>query len=170
MLCIATLIKLQDGQPPIFRQRRIGLEGKPFTMLKFRSVKFRSVVVAADDPKARLMGLNEGDTYTFSQFTPLGKFLYDFALDELPNLFNVLRGTMSLVGPRPRLRTEASQPAMDRATVRPGLTGLWQTSGLPGSRTEDAGRLDREYAKYWSLWLDIKIMIKTVIALFRTRA
>jgi lipopolysaccharide/colanic/teichoic acid biosynthesis glycosyltransferase len=156
MLTIAALITLQDGGPVIFRQVRIGRDGKPFTMLKFRSMSF-----------------NEGNRSLFwflwsdhdhPQITILGRFLRDFSLDELPQLFNVLAGSMSLVGPRPRLRNEAAHLPMEGVTVRPGLTGPWQTSGLSSLDTDDATRLDREYVKHWSLWLDIKIVIKTFIA------
>ena len=109
MLVIAAAIKLQDGGPVIFRQTRVGRGGEPFTMFKFRSM-----VVDAESRKAELMALNEGKggLFKLSQIraiTPLGKFLRDFSLDELPQLFNVLNGTMSLVGPRPHLAHELAQ-------------------------------------------------------------
>jgi lipopolysaccharide/colanic/teichoic acid biosynthesis glycosyltransferase len=100
------------------------------------------------------------------RITRLGLFLRVFSLDELPKLFNVVRGSMSLVGPRPRLMSESAPEATEKVSVKPGLTGLWQVSGYSD---EDANRLDREYAKRWSLWLDIKIMAKTLIEMLRSR-
>jgi lipopolysaccharide/colanic/teichoic acid biosynthesis glycosyltransferase len=167
MLTIAAVVKLQDGSPPIFRQTRIGQDGKPFTVLKFRSIQF----VRAPDGKPR--GLY-GEMYYYDatsgaklptvRITRIGRFLRDFSLDELPYLFSVLRGSMSLVGPRPRSVSELRADATEDASVKPGLTGLWQTSALSSLDTDDATRLDREYVKHWSLWLDIKIMTKTLIA------
>jgi lipopolysaccharide/colanic/teichoic acid biosynthesis glycosyltransferase len=134
MVCIGLLIKLEDGGPVIFRQARIGLNGKLFPMLKFRTV-----VV---DPKDRNMA---------PRVTRFGQFLRALSLDELPQLFNVLTGSMSLVGPRAQLMRESAPDATEEVSVRPGLTGLWQISE---HSNEDAGRLDLEYAKRWSLWLD----------------
>jgi lipopolysaccharide/colanic/teichoic acid biosynthesis glycosyltransferase len=109
MIFIALAIKLQDGGPVIFRQDRIGLGGETFTMLKFRSM-----VIDAESRKAELMALNEGKGGLFKlsrdpRITRLGKFLRDFSLDELPQLFNVLEGSMSLVGPRPHLASELAK-------------------------------------------------------------
>jgi lipopolysaccharide/colanic/teichoic acid biosynthesis glycosyltransferase len=168
LVAIGFAIKLQDGGPVMFRQSGIGLDGTPFTFLKFRTV-----VMNPDSRLSlqveRVKAVPGGVVVKFvdPRITPIGRFLRQLSLDELPLLFNVLNGSMSLVGPRPRLRNEATHLPMDRVTVRPGLTGLWQLSGLD---TDDATRLDREYVKHWSLWLDIKIMIKTFIAVCRNRA
>jgi exopolysaccharide biosynthesis polyprenyl glycosylphosphotransferase len=167
MLIIAAVIKLQDGGPVIFRQARIGREGKPFTMLKFRSM-----VVDAEARKLELMVHNEGKGGLFKlsrdpRVTRFGQFLRSFSLDELPQLFNVLGGSMSLVGPRPHLASELAQmpsEASRRSLVTPGLTGLWQVSGRSDLEGEDAIRLDLRYVENWSLSLDLQILWKTLSA------
>jgi exopolysaccharide biosynthesis polyprenyl glycosylphosphotransferase len=172
MLGIAAAIKIQDGGPVIFRQARIGREGKPFTMLKFRSM-----VVDAEDRKLELMANNEGNGGLFKlshdpRVTRLGRFLRDFSLDELPQLFNVLTGSMSLVGPRPHLASELAQmptEASRRSLVTPGLTGLWQVSGRSDLEGVDAIRLDLRYVENWSLSLDLQILWKTVSAVLARR-
>jgi exopolysaccharide biosynthesis polyprenyl glycosylphosphotransferase len=170
MIFIALAIKLQDGGPVIFRQDRIGLGGETFTMLKFRSM-----VIDAESRKAELMALNEGKGGLFKlsrdpRITRLGKFLRDFSLDELPQLFNVLEGSMSLVGPRPHLASElAKMPteASRRALVTPGLTGLWQVSGRSDLEGDEAVRLDLRYVENWSLAMDLLILWKTTSAVLR---
>jgi lipopolysaccharide/colanic/teichoic acid biosynthesis glycosyltransferase len=172
MLIIATVIKLQDGGPVIFRQARIGREGKPFTMLKFRSM-----VVDAEARKLELMVHNEGKGGLFKlsrdpRVTRFGHFLRSFSLDELPQLFNVLGGSMSLVGPRPHLASELAQmpsEASRRSLVTPGLTGLWQVSGRSDLEGEDAIRLDLRYVENWSLSLDLQILWKTLSAVVAKR-
>ena len=161
---VALAIKLQDGGPVLFKQVRIGRGGEPFEMLKFRSM-----VLDAEERKAALMALNEGHGGLFKlthdpRVTKLGRFLRAWSIDELPQLFNVLGGSMSLVGPRPHLahEIEAMPPdASRRALVIPGLTGLWQISGrsdLPGS---EGMRLDLRYVENWSISLDLHIIWKT---------
>jgi exopolysaccharide biosynthesis polyprenyl glycosylphosphotransferase len=172
MLFIAALIKLQDGGPVIFRQSRVGRGGKSFTMLKFRSM-----VVDAEDRKLGLMSYNEGKGGLFKlsrdpRVTPLGQFLRKFSLDELPQLFNVLAGSMSLVGPRPHLASELAQmpsEASRRSLVTPGLTGLWQVSGRSDLEGDDAIRLDLRYVENWSLALDLLILCKTISAVLAKR-
>jgi exopolysaccharide biosynthesis polyprenyl glycosylphosphotransferase len=172
MLGIAAVIKLQDGGPVIFRQARIGRDGKPFTMLKFRSM-----VVDAEDRKMELMAHNEGKGGLFKltrdpRVTPFGQFLRDFSLDELPQLFNVLAGSMSLVGPRPHLASELAQMPSEssrRSLVTPGLTGLWQVSGRSDLEGEDAVRLDLRYVENWSLSLDLQVLWKTISAVLAKR-
>jgi exopolysaccharide biosynthesis polyprenyl glycosylphosphotransferase len=172
MLGIAAAIKIQDRGPVIFRQARIGREGKPFTMLKFRSM-----VVDAEDRKLELMANNEGKGGLFKlshdpRVTRLGRFLRDFSLDELPQLFNVLAGSMSLVGPRPHLASELAQmptEASRRSLVTPGLTGLWQVSGRSDLEGVDAIRLDLRYVENWSLSLDLQILWKTISAVLARR-
>jgi exopolysaccharide biosynthesis polyprenyl glycosylphosphotransferase len=172
MVCIAAVIKLQDGGPVIFRQSRIGREGKPFTMLKFRSM-----VVDAEQRKLELMSFNEGKGGLFKlsrdpRVTPFGQFLRSFSLDELPQLFNVLGGSMSLVGPRPHLAAELAQmpsEASRRSLVTPGLTGLWQVSGRSDLEGDDAVRLDLRYVENWSLTLDLQILWKTLSVVLAKR-
>jgi exopolysaccharide biosynthesis polyprenyl glycosylphosphotransferase len=172
MLAIAAGVKLQDGGPIVFRQARIGRQGKPFTMLKFRSM-----VVDAEARKLDLMEHNEGKGGLFKlsrdpRVTRLGQFLRDFSLDELPQLFNVLGGSMSLVGPRPHLASELAQmpsEASRRSLVTPGLTGLWQVSGRSELEGHDAIRLDLRYVENWSLSLDLQILWKTISAVLAKR-
>jgi exopolysaccharide biosynthesis polyprenyl glycosylphosphotransferase len=172
MLSIAAVVKLQDGGPVIFRQTRVGRGGELFTMLKFRSM-----VVDAEKRKNDLINLNEGHGALFKlrddpRITPIGKLLRDFSLDELPQLFNVLRGSMSLVGPRPHLLQELvmmPDAASRRSLVTPGLTGLWQVSGRSDLEEGDAIKLDLRYVENWSLTLDLLILWKTVSAVLARR-
>jgi exopolysaccharide biosynthesis polyprenyl glycosylphosphotransferase len=172
LLGIAAVVKLHDGGPVIFRQARIGRDGKPFMMLKFRSM-----VVDAEDRKLELMAHNEGKGGLFKlahdpRVTPCGRFLRSFSLDELPQLFNVLAGSMSLVGPRPHLASELAQmpsEASRRSLVTPGLTGLWQVSGRSDLEGDDAIRLDLRYVENWSLGLDLQILWKTISAVIAKR-
>ena len=150
----------------IFRQTRVGRGGESFTMLKFRSM-----VIDAEARKHELMPFNEAHGGLFKlrsdpRVTRLGQFLRDFSLDELPQLFNVLRGSMSLVGPRPHLTEELAQmpqEAVRRSLVTPGLTGLWQISGRSDLAAEDSIRLDLRYVENWSLSLDLLILLKTAV-------
>ena len=172
MLIIAVGIKLQDGGPVIFRQARIGRDGEPFTMLKFRSM-----VVDAEAQMLELLVHNEGKGGLFKlsrdpRVTRFGQFLRSFSLDELPQLFNVLGGSMSLVGPRPHLASELAQmpsEASRRSLVTPGLTGLWQVSGRSDLEGDDAIRLDLRYVENWSLSLDLQILWKTLSAVVAKR-
>lgn len=172
LLAVAIAVKLQDGGPILFRQTRVGRGGEPFTMLKFRSM-----VVDAEQRKFDLMERNEGKGGLFKlsadpRITRLGQFLRDFSLDELPQLFNVLNGSMSLVGPRPHLAYELAQmptEASRRSLVTPGLTGLWQISGRSDLEGDDAVRLDLRYVENWSLTLDLLIMWKTGAAVLAKR-
>jgi exopolysaccharide biosynthesis polyprenyl glycosylphosphotransferase len=172
MCGIAAVVKLQDGGPVIFRQTRVGRGGQLFTMLKFRSM-----VIDAEYRKVDLMPRNEGNGGLFKlhddpRITPVGKILRDFSLDELPQLFNVLTGSMSLVGPRPHLASELAQmprEAVRRSLVTPGLTGLWQVSGRSDLKGDDAVRLDLRYVENWSLTLDLLILWKTASAVLAKR-
>jgi exopolysaccharide biosynthesis polyprenyl glycosylphosphotransferase len=172
MLVITALIKLQDGGPVIFRQTRVGRGGQLFTLLKFRSM-----VIDAEARKLDLLALNEGHGALFKlrndpRITRLGRFLRAFSLDELPQLFNVLRGSMSLVGPRPHLEHEIAQMPHDayrRLLVTPGVTGLWQVSGRSDLHEEDGMRLDLRYVENWSLMYDLQILWKTASAVLARR-
>lgn len=170
LLAIAVAIKLEDRGPVLFKQTRIGYGGEPFEMLKFRSM-----VVDAEARKAALMELNEGHGGLFKmrrdpRVTRIGSFLRRWSLDELPQLFNVLLGSMSLVGPRPHLASELAvmpEVASRRALVTPGLTGLWQISGRSDLSGDDGLRLDLRYVENWSVALDLHILWKTVRAVIR---
>jgi len=169
LLVVAVLVKLQDGGPVLFRQSRVGRSGELFDMLKFRSM-----VVDAEARLEALRGQNEFDGVLFKmkqdpRITPLGAFLRRYSLDELPQLLNVLKGEMSLVGPRPPLSSEVDRYADDvhrRLLVRPGLTGLWQVSGRSGLSWDESVRLDLYYVDNWSLASDLVIIAKTVRAVF----
>jgi exopolysaccharide biosynthesis polyprenyl glycosylphosphotransferase len=169
-LAAAVAIKLEDGGPIFFRQTRAGRNGKPFTLLKFRTM-----VTNAEDLKEQLMDKNEMSGPTFKmkndpRITRIGNVLRKLSIDELPQFFNVLRGDMSLVGPRPPLPKEVAQ--YDRwqrrkLAVKPGITCLWQVNGRNNIDFEDWMKLDLQYIDNWSLWLDTKILMKTVPAVFR---
>ena len=167
MLVVAAVVKLQDGGPVFFRQARVGRDSRPFGMLKFRSM-----VVDAEDRLEDLVDLNDFDGLLFKmredpRITRIGSFLRRYSVDELPQLLNVLRGEMSLVGPRPPLPSEVDQYAQDvhrRLLVRPGLTGLWQVSGRSGLSWDESVRLDLYYVDNWSMMTDLVIMAKTVRA------
>jgi exopolysaccharide biosynthesis polyprenyl glycosylphosphotransferase len=167
---IALAVRLTSRGPVFFRQERIGRDGKPFTMLKFRTM-----VAGADRMVETLAAANEGNGVLFKQkndarVTPVGRVLRRYSLDELPQLFNVLRGEMSLVGPRPPLQSEVEQYGYDmrrRFLVKPGLTGLWQVSGRSDLSWDDSVRIDVRYVENWSLTFDFMIMWKTVGAVLR---
>jgi len=172
LLAIAVLIKLTSRGPVLFRQDRAGLGGEPFTLLKFRSMR-----EDAELRRRELAHLSEMDGPIFKmrqdpRITGLGRFLRRSSLDELPQLLNVLRGDMSLVGPRPLPLDEARRlpPRYQRRqTVRPGLTGLWQISGrneLPYHRMME---LDLHYVAHRSPALDLSILLRTLPALLTAR-
>jgi len=171
MLPAALLIRFSSRGPVFFRQQRAGLNGQPFTMLKFRTM-----VTNAEQLKQELAALNEMSGPVFKvtndpRVTAVGRFLRKWSIDELPQLLNVLRGQMSLVGPRPLPVDEVRRfddPAhRRRLSVKPGLTCLWQVSGRNNvSDFKEWVRLDLEYIDNWSLWLDLKILLRTVPAVF----
>lgn len=166
-LIIALAVKLTSSGPVYYEQTRAGLNGRPFVLLKFRSMR-----IGADREKATLAPLNEmtGPVFKLThdpRVTPVGRFLRRHGLDELPQLLNVLRGEMSLVGPRPLPVEEVKKFSDDahrrRLSVRPGLTCLWQVGGRNDiSNFEEWVRLDLTYIDRWSLWLDFKILLATV--------
>ena len=166
-LVVAVLVKVTSPGPVIFRQQRAGLNGHPFTMLKFRTMR-----VGAENEQAALAAYNElrGPVFKLRRdprVTRLGRMLRRHSLDELPQLWNVLRGEMSLVGPRPLPLDQVAQIADSRdrrrLSVKPGMTGLWQISGRSDiADFADWVRLDLTYIDQWSLWLDLKILVATV--------
>lgn len=167
LLVIAALIKLDDRGPVFFRQPRVGEGGRMFTM-----IKFRSMCVDAEVKLAELAAAHDGNETLFKmrkdpRITRVGGALRKYSLDELPQIFNVVMGQMSLVGPRPPLKSEVDtyeDDAMRRLRVRPGMTGLWQVSGRSDLSWEDSVRLDLWYVDNWSLALDAQILVRTVKA------
>ncbi|MFT3781682.1 MAG: sugar transferase [Nibricoccus sp.] len=167
LLLIIFLIKITSKGPAVFKQTRAGLNGQPFVMHKFRSMR-----MDAEKEQASLATFNEmtGPVFKITKdprITPIGRFLRRYSLDELPQLWNVLRGEMSLVGPRPLPIKEVKRFSDDahrrRHSVRPGLTCLWQVNGRNNiSDFDEWVRLDLAYIDQWSLWLDIKILIATL--------
>lgn len=169
MLIVAILIKLESAGPIIFSQKRVGLNGKEFNMLKFRSM-----VQNAEELKEKLQKQNEMSGPMFKmkedpRVTKVGRFIRKTSIDELPQLINILKGEMSLVGPRPSLPKEVAkfEPWMlERLKVKPGLTCYWQVSGRNNIDFEDWMRLDIKYVKDRNLGLDIKLIFKTFFVLF----
>jgi exopolysaccharide biosynthesis polyprenyl glycosylphosphotransferase len=171
LLSLALWIKLGSPGPVLFRQVRVGRDGD-----HFRIFKFRSMYMDAEQRLAELRHLNENDGVLFKirndpRVTPVGRWLRKLSLDELPQLLNVVKGDMSLVGPRPPLPEEvAAYPddARRRLAVKPGMTGLWQVSGRSDLPWEEAVRLDLRYVENWSLTLDFIILLRTVTAVLRS--
>src|SRR5207237_201257 len=165
MLPAAILIKLTSPGPILFKQKRCGLSGRQFVMYKFRSM-----VDNAEQLRVELAPLNEMDGPVFKvsrdpRITTIGKIIRRRSIDELPQLFNVLRGDMSLVGPRPPLPQEVARYERwqrRRLSMKPGMTCLWQISGRNEVSFEDWMKLDLTYIDNWSLLLDLKILLKTV--------
>jgi exopolysaccharide biosynthesis polyprenyl glycosylphosphotransferase len=171
LLGIALCVRLTSRGPVLFRQVRVGRDGR-----LFRIYKFRSMYVDAEARLAELRHLNEQDGVLFKirddpRVTGVGRWLRRFSLDELPQLINVLLGQMSLVGPRPPLPSEVAVYADDvrrRLAVKPGMTGLWQVSGRSDLPWEEAVRLDLRYVENWSLSLDLVILLRTTTAVVRS--
>lgn len=172
LAAVALAIRLDDGGPVLFRQERIGRGGQPF-----RICKFRTMCTDAEDRVAELAALDEGSGPLFKlrqdpRVTRVGAFLRRTSLDELPQLWNVLTGTMSLVGPRPALPSEVAvyeDFADRRLLVTPGMTGLWQVSGRSDLDWAEGVRLDLHYVENWSFLHDIVILARTVPSVLRAR-
>ena len=173
-LTIAVLVKLKSPGPIFFRQKRIGEKAKPFTMLKFRSMYVNAdnaihqqyvnwFITASDQEKKSAAGVFK--LTNDPRITPIGNFLRKTSLDELPQLWNVLRGDMSLVGPRPPLEYEVQKYAPWHCRrvleAKPGITGLWQVTGRSRTTFDEMVRLDLRYARKASVWTDIKILLAT---------
>jgi exopolysaccharide biosynthesis polyprenyl glycosylphosphotransferase len=170
---IALAVRLTSPGPALFHQTRVGWDGREFAVYKFRSMYA--------DAETRLASLAEGNEFAGGtlfklrrdpRVTPVGRLLRRTSLDELPQLFNVLRGEMSLVGPRPPLPAEVATYEAHvhrRLLVKPGITGLWQISGRSDLSWDDTVRLDLYYVANWSLTLDAMILWKTAFAVVRGR-
>jgi exopolysaccharide biosynthesis polyprenyl glycosylphosphotransferase len=170
-IVVAILIKLDSHGPVVYRAERIGLNGKPFSMLKFRSMVFD-----ADQRRITLVGRNDGAGPLFKmrsdpRTTRIGRWLRRLSIDELPQLINVIRGEMSFVGPRPPLRSEVATYTGEvyrRLLVKPGITGLWQVSGRSDLSWEESVRLDLFYVENWSLIQDLVIVRRTIGAVCKS--
>ena len=172
MLIVAAFVKLTSPGPVFFRQQRSGLNGAPFNIFKFRTM-----MTNAEQIQHELAAMNEMSGPVFKitndpRLTPIGRFLRKTSLDELPQFFNVLRGEMSLVGPRPLPVNEVKRfndlSHRRRLSVKPGLTCLWQIGGRSKITDFDEWvRLDLEYIDSWSFWLDLKILLLTLPAVLR---
>jgi exopolysaccharide biosynthesis polyprenyl glycosylphosphotransferase len=165
LLIVIIAIKLESKGPIFFTQKRVGKDGKLFNLYKFRSM-----VIGAEEMHQRVVAQTGGDILRFKakddpRITRLGKIIRKLSIDELPQLINVLIGNMSLVGPRPPVPIEVDRYTpwhKKRLRVRPGLTGLWQVSGRSELPFEDMVRLDIYYIENWSLWMDFRIMLRTI--------
>jgi exopolysaccharide biosynthesis polyprenyl glycosylphosphotransferase len=172
MIAVALAIKLQDGGPVLFRQTRVGREG-----VLFECLKFRSMVIDAEARLSAITHLNTNDGVLFKaqhdpRITRVGRLIRRYSIDELPQLFNVIVGVMSLVGPRPALPSEVRRYTPDvqrRLHVRPGMTGLWQVSGRSDLSWDDTVRLDLYYVDNWSIVQDLSIMTRTIHAIVSSR-
>jgi exopolysaccharide biosynthesis polyprenyl glycosylphosphotransferase len=170
MAVLAMAVRLSDGGPALFTQVRVGKDGRVFKIYKFRTM-----VVDAEQRKAQLLATSDTDGILFKlrkdpRVTAVGAHLRRWSIDELPQLFNVLLGDMSLVGPRPAVPAEVSEYADHvhrRLVVKPGLTGLWQVNGRSDLSWEESVRLDLRYVENWSFALDLQILWKTGFALLR---
>lgn len=180
LLLLLSLLVRMDGGPALFAQARIARGGRPFQVLKFRTMhvdaESKLAQILSTDAEAREEWQRHQKLALDPRITPVGRFLRATSLDELPQLINVLRGDMSLVGPRPIVagnhRNHAGDAAYARSEdfryysrFRPGITGLWQVSGRNSTDYSERVRLDRWYARNWSLWLDVVILFRTVSAL-----
>ena len=176
MLGVGLAVFLQDGGPALFAHRRIGRDGRSFRCLKFRSMAIDAEARLADllarDPQARAEWEKDHKLRNDPRVTRLGAFLRKSSLDELPQLFNVLRGEMSLVGPRPIVDAEIAKYGRrfrQYCAVKPGITGLWQVSGRNDTSYRTRVALDCMYAKRRSLALDAKVILATVPAVLMRR-
>ena len=183
LAAIAVAVKLTSKGPVFFRQQRVGQYGQSFTFLKFRSMQVNNDASVHKEFVKRLISNEEGqqpasgtggNVYKITndkRVTPIGKFLRRTSLDELPQFINVLRGEMSLVGPRPAIPYElAVYKTWHRRRVlevKPGITGLWQVTGRSRVKFDDMVRLDLRYATSWSPWLDFKILMRTPLAVIK---
>jgi lipopolysaccharide/colanic/teichoic acid biosynthesis glycosyltransferase len=174
----AIAVRLSSPGPVLFRQRRLGRHMRPFTVLKFRTMKADADSAVHKEYVRQMIGTQPEEPpreglYKLAvddRITGVGRFLRSWSLDEVPQLWNVLRGEMSLVGPRPVIEYEVEQYPdwyLRRFAVKPGLTGLWQVSGRNELSYEDMVRFDIEYAERRSLWLDLRILARTALVVVR---
>jgi len=174
-LLTALLVRITSRGPVLFGQERVGLGGDRFTMYKFRTMHRDAERLLQQDPTLWNDYVTNGYKVPAEmdrRITPLGRFLRRSSLDELPQILNVVWGQMSLVGPRPVVPEEVENYGDRRAiylSVRPGITGAWQVNGRSTIDYPDRVDIDAEYVRRWSVWLDVKILVKTPIAVLSTR-
>jgi len=169
LVVIAIAVKLDSKGPVFYSSDRIGKRGRVF-----RCTKFRTMVCDAEDRRADIMHLNERDGVLFKisndpRVTKVGAILRKYSLDELPQFFNVLRGEMSVVGPRPPIASEVREYKLShlrRLDVTPGITGLWQVQARQDPSFDTYISLDVTYIENWSIWLDLKIIVRTIGVVF----
>ena len=186
LAAVALAVKFSSKGPVLFRQERVGRFGKSFTFLKFRSMqiqnnpelhkKYVEQFIAGNKDNVSGAGAKGAGCFKIKndpRVTPVGRFIRKTSLDELPQLFNVLKGDMSLVGPRPPIPYETTHYDIWHKgrilEVKPGITGLWQVEGRSSTTFDEMVRLDLKYTREWSLWLDLKILIQTPLAVFTCR-
>ena len=165
LLAIAICVKLDSNGPVFYTSERIGKKGRVF-----KCIKFRTMVRDADGRRTEIMHMNERDGVLFKisndpRITKLGRFLRKYSLDELPQFWNVLRGDMSIVGPRPPIASEVREyepKHLRRLDVTPGITGLWQVQARKDPSFDNYISLDVTYIENWSIWLDVKIIARTI--------
>ena len=170
MAGIAVVLRVRQGPGVIFHQTRVGLHGRPFTIYKFRTME-----VDAETRYVDLAALSDTRGAAFKlahdpRVTPVGKWLRRYSLDELPQFVNVVRGEMSIVGPRPAPPREVEEYDIwhrRRLSMKPGVTGLWQITSRLDEDFDQRAELDLAYIDRWSLWLDLRIMLRTFPALLR---
>ncbi len=170
MVCWASMIRLHDGGPALFKQVRVGKDGRVFKIYKFRTMVIDAEQRKADARRTTSMTACCSNSAPIRASRRFGAHLRRWSMDELPQLLNVLEGDMSLVGPRPALPDEAARYAdhvRRRLVVKPGLTGLWQVNGRSNLSWEESVRLDLRYVENWSFALDLQIMWKTAAAVIR---
>ena len=172
---IALVVVVTSGRPAFFVHQRVGLGGRRFGMLKFRTMHRDADDMLRSDPELWQQYVDNDfklPPSMDSRVTPVGRFLRRASLDELPQLLNVLRGDMSLVGPRPIVPTELERYGEDSdayLAVKPGLTGAWQVNGRSGVGYPERVGIDREYVDGWTFWLDVRILVKTPLAVLTSR-
>ncbi|MAP95535.1 MAG: UDP-phosphate galactose phosphotransferase [Ponticaulis sp.] len=169
LLAIAVLIKLDDGGPVLFRQRRIGRDGRHFPFLKFRSMSVNAEAALAELIQRDAEAAKEWNKYKKlkkdPRITKIGHFIRRSSIDELPQLINILTGDMSVIGPRPIMSDQIDDYGSNfdhYCAVRPGLSGLWQVSGRNEKTFQERASLDAEYVKSWTFFGDVKLVAQTV--------
>jgi exopolysaccharide biosynthesis polyprenyl glycosylphosphotransferase len=170
LLTIAILIKLDSPGPVIYRRRVMGVRGKQFDAYKFRTMHQNGDQILEANPELKLELEDTHKLKDDPRITRIGKYLRKFSIDEFPQLINVLRGEMSLVGPRmisPPELEKYEQWDINLLTVRPGITGLWQISGRSDVSYEERVRLDMQYIRNWNIWLDLQILFRTIPAVIK---
>mgnify|MGYP003116346009 CR=1 FL=1 len=176
IITMAVLIRLQDGAPALFKQQRQGLNGEPFNCFKLRSMvpdaRERLEYLLSTDPEALREWQETQKLTNDPRITSIGHFIRKTSIDELPQLINIIRGDMSLVGPRPIVENEIikyGEYFKQYCAVRPGLTGLWQVRGRSDTSYDERVAMDVEYASNWSLLSDVKILFLTIPAVILSR-